>query len=107
MRKTIYATSVCALMALGGCSAFTTSVSPADVYALENTLVGVDKLALIYTSSSAADPKIKAQIKADAQKAHDAFKALQASAASGAPAALTVARTAISAFAADIPITTK
>lgn len=107
MRKTLYAASICALLAFDGCSALTTPVSPADVYALENTLVGVDKLALIYTSSSAANPQIKAQIKADAQKAHDAFKALQVSAASGAPAALTLAQTAISAFAADIPITTK
>ena len=43
MQKTLYAASICALLAFDGCSAFTTSVSPADVYALENTLVGVDK----------------------------------------------------------------
>jgi hypothetical protein len=102
------------LVALGGCgtlSAMLKPVSPADVAALEEGVTIADTLALNYTRlppcptaapvcSAAAT---KQAIKGYAQRAHDAVKTLQASSASDAPAAFSVAQAALAALEASIP----
>jgi hypothetical protein len=72
-----------------------------------------DTLALNYTrlprcptaTPICADAATKQAIKGYAQRAHDAVKTLQASSASDAPAAFSVAQAALAALEASIPAT--
>jgi hypothetical protein len=102
------------LLALAGCgdvAALINPVSPADVATLEEGVTIADMLAINYTrlppcptaAPVCAVAATKQAIKVHAQSAHDAVKALQASSASGAPAALTLAQTALAALQASIP----
>jgi len=99
---------------LGACdnvSALLSPVSPAEVATLEEGVTIADTLALNYTrlpSCPEAAPvcsvaATKQAIKTYAQSAHDAVKTLQASSASGAPAALEAAQVALAALQASIP----
>jgi hypothetical protein len=102
------------LLALGACgtlSSMLKPVSPADVAALEEGVTIADTLALNYTrlppcptaAPVCAVAATKQAIKGYAQRAHDAVKTLQASSASDAPAAFSVARAALAALQASIP----
>lgn len=102
------------LLALGACttlSATVNPVSPADVAALEEGVTIADTLALNYTRlppCPTAAPlcsvaATKQAIKGYAQRSHDTVKTLQASSATDAPAALSLAQAALAAFEASIP----
>ena len=102
------------LLTLGACgtiSAMVNPVSPAEVAALEEGVTIADNLALTYIrlpACPAAAPMCsvattKQSIKGYARKAHDAVKALQASPAYEASAALLAAQTALAALVASIP----
>ena len=106
--------SILCLLPLGACanvSAMLDPVSPAEVATLEEGVTIADTLALNYTRlppCPAAAPicsaaATKQAIKGYAQAAHDAVKTLQASSASGAPAALEAAQLALAALQASIP----
>jgi hypothetical protein len=111
MKRILAVTTV--ILTLAGCSLVTTPVSPADVSALEEAVTIAETLALNYTklppcpatTKLCSDPATKANIKLYGQKAHDAVKTLQASSASGAPAAYAAAQAALAAFQATIPAT--
>jgi hypothetical protein len=102
------------LLALGACGTFSSMlkpVSPADVAALEEGVTIADTLALNYarlppcptTAPVCSATATKQAIKGYAQRAHDAVKTLQASSASDAPAAFSVAQAALAALRASIP----
>jgi hypothetical protein len=102
------------MLALGACgdiSAMLNPVSPAEVATLEEGVTIADTLALNYTRLAPCPaaapicsvPATKQAIKGYAQAAHDAVKTLQASSASGAPAALEAAQLALAALQASIP----
>jgi|SRR5665213_1003615 len=112
-----YLTYALLALSLSGCNAITAlvnPVAPADVAALEEATTIAETLALNYTrlppcpsTALCSDLMTKQNIKLYGQKAHDAVKALQASSASGAPAAYATAQAALTAFQASIPPVTK
>lgn len=110
--------AVLSLAALAGCSyvnAVMHPVSPQEVAAIEVALTAAENLASNYTkltpcgtpgvTAICADPTLKAKIKNDDNVAYSAVQTLKTSSASGAPAALSAAQAAISAFNADVPVT--
>jgi hypothetical protein len=101
-----------ALLVLGGCggSAPASTVSPADVAALESGVTIAETLALNYTRLPAcpaakvcADPATKIKVKLAGQTAHDSAVALRSSSAAGAPAAYAAASAALAALEAVTP----
>ena len=114
VRQSLLVTS--ALILLSGCATLTAlmnPVAPNEVAALETALTIADRIAVQYTDLPACGsagatalcevPATKAAIKAKGLAAYNAVKALEASSASGAPLALSVAQAAMAAYQAVIP----
>ena len=111
-RRALFATASLIAFGVVACSTITTtSVSPAQIAALETALTVADQLALQYTSLPAcptaapvcAQPALKTQIKADAQAAFNAVQNLKTVSAAGLPAAYALAETALTTYQAIIP----
>ena len=100
MKSVVMLAFAIAALILAGC-ATPGPVPRSTIAAVEQALTAADLAAIVYTSSPAADPAVKARIKHDAQVAHDVFVRLRAS---RDPADLALLQAAILLLQSDNPL---